>query len=296
MVRVKLAPIGLAVFLCSTGVALSAPFKCPQAGGEFVFGQEANVNSLDQPASWLIRGGVFVFVGGLNGLLVDRARRSAAAWRETARRVEQRERSGMLALARGAEAKDEPTGDHIRRVQMTAQELARATGASATEAEQIGWAAMLHDVGKLHVPDSILRKPGPLTPDEWVTVRNHTIWGEQILGDGEGFELARRVARWHHENVDGSGYPDGLRGDRIPLEARIVRIADSFDAMTNRRPYSEPRSQDDALEELVRWTGKQFDPELVELMRALVRSGQFEQDAVPLHGLATRLRPAAASA
>ena len=244
--------------------------------------------NLDQPGSWFIRAAVFVSVGALNGGLVDRGRRSSAAWRETALRVEQRERSGMLALARGAEAKDEPTGDHIRRVQLTAQELARATGASADLSEQIGWAAMLHDVGKLHVPDSILRKPGPLTPEEWAIVRNHTIWGEQILGDGEGFELARRVARWHHENVDGTGYPDALRGDRIPLEARIVRIADSFDALTNRRPYSEPRTYEDAMEELFRWRGKQFDPELVELMHRLLLSGQIAPRLIasplPLHG------------
>jgi HD domain len=252
--------------------------------------------SLDQPVSWLVRAAVFISVGALNGVLVDRGRRSTAAWRETAVRVEQREQSGMLALALGAEAKDEPTGDHIRRVQLTARELARATGASADLSEQIGWAAMLHDVGKLHVPDSILRKPGPLTPDEWAIVRNHTIWGEQILGDGEGFELARRVARWHHENVDGTGYPDALRGDRIPLEARIVRIADSFDAMTNRRPYSEPRSYEDAIEELFRWKGRQFDPELVELMHQLLLSGRLVPRLIatplPLRGERLALRSA----
>jgi len=230
---------------------------------------------LDQPVSWLIRAAVFITVGALNGELVDRGRRAAAAWQETALRVEQRERSGMLALARGAEAKDKPTGDHIRRVQLTAEEIARATGAPSDLAEQIGWAAMLHDVGKLHVPDSILLKPGPLTSDEWAIVRNHTVWGEEILGDGEGFELARRVARWHHENVDGSGYPDGLRGGTIPLEARIVRVADAFDAMTNRRPYSEPRSYDEALDELFRWKDQQFDPELVEVMRRLIVGGDL---------------------
>lgn len=122
-------------------------------------------------------------------------------------------------------------------------------------------------------------------------MRNHTVWGEQILGDGEGFELARRVARWHHENVDGSGYPDGLRGGTIPLEARIVRVADAFDAMTNRRPYSEPRSYDEALDELFRWKDRQFDPELVEAMRVLIVRGDLllrlvelkdpQTDAVP---------------
>jgi HD-GYP domain-containing protein (c-di-GMP phosphodiesterase class II) len=226
--------------------------------------------SVDAPMSWAVRGTMFVVIGSLNGALVDRTRRSVDAWSETVNRVTERERSGILALARGAEAKDEQTGDHLRRVQLTAEELARATGAGDELAADIGRAAMLHDVGKLHVPDGILQKRGPLTEDEWVIVRNHTVWGEQILGDSEGFELARRVARWHHENVDGSGYPDGLRGDLIPLEARIVRIADSFDAMTNRRPYSKPRTWDAAIEELFRYRGTQFDPELVELMEVLL--------------------------
>jgi putative two-component system response regulator len=134
---------------------------------------------------------------------------------------------------------------------------------------------MLHDIGKLHVPDRIILKPGPLTPDEWEIVRSHTVHGDEILGDCEGFETARRVARWHHENVDGSGYPDRLRGTEIPLEARIVRIADAFDAMTNDRPYSRARSAEDALDELDRYRGLQFDPELVRLMEQLIRSGNL---------------------
>lgn len=124
---------------------------------------------------------------------------------------------------------------------------------------------MLHDVGKLHVPDAILTKPGPLTPDEWATMRMHTVWGAEILQTGAAFEVARKVARWHHENFDGSGYPDGLRGDLIPLEARIVRIGDAFDAMTHRRPYQPARPPEWALDQLARHAGAHFDPELVRL-------------------------------
>ena len=103
-------------------------------------------------------------------------------------------------------------------------------------------------------------------------MRQHPIWGERILGDGAGFDVARRIARWHHENVDGSGYPDGLRSDAIPLEARIVRVADAFDAMTNRRPYSPARTIEEALDELHRWSGRQFDPELVRLFADLLEA------------------------
>lgn len=220
---------------------------------------------------WLLRLASFALIGGLIGLLFDRMHSRTRELQETIDRVRARERDGMLALARGAEAKDTDFGDHIRRVQLTAGALASAAGVAADDAGRIGWAAMLHDVGKLHVPDRILLKPGKLTPAEWETMRRHSIWGERILADGEGFALARRIARWHHENFDGTGYPDGLQGGEIPLEARIVRIADSFDAMTNDRPYSRARSFEDALEELDRFAGVQFDPELVELMVSLIR-------------------------
>jgi putative two-component system response regulator len=201
----------------------------------------------------------------VTGYLFDHARAATLGWRSAAVEIAQRQRDGMVALARGAEAKDTDTGDHVVRVQLVAEELARATGLDAEQAADIGWSAMLHDVGKLHVPDRILLKPGPLMTDEWEIMRRHPVWGAEILAQGEGFEVARRIARWHHENIDGSGYPDGLRGENIPLEARIVRIADSFDAMTHARPYKPARSIEWALEELAHCAGTQFDPELTRL-------------------------------
>jgi putative two-component system response regulator len=180
----------------------------------------------------------------------------------------------MVALARGAEAKDTDTGDHIKRVQTMSERLALASGLSTEDAAAIGWAGMLHDVGKLHVPDRILLKPGPLAAAEWEIMRQHPIWGEQILADGEGFALARRIARWHHENFDGTGYPDGLAGIHIPFEARIVRVADAFDAITHTRPYRRPRSVEEALGELDRSAGRHFDPELVRLQIQLVRGAR----------------------
>lgn len=227
---------------------------------------------LEQPDAWAIRAATFVVVGGLTGYLFDHARLAMLGWRSAAVEIAQRQRDGMVALARGAEAKDSDTGDHVVRVQLLAEELARATGLDRERAADIGWSAMLHDVGKLHVPDRILLKPGPLWADEWEIMRRHPVWGAEILAQGEGFEVARRIARWHHENIDGSGYPDGLRGERIPLEARIVRIADAFDAMTHPRPYQAARSVEWALEELDRYAGSQFDPELAALFIDRVRS------------------------
>jgi putative nucleotidyltransferase with HDIG domain len=238
---------------------------------------------LEQPDAWAIRAATFVVVGGLTGYLFDHARLAMLGWRSAAVEIAQRQRDGMVALARGAEAKDTDTGDHVVRVQLLAEELARATGLDPERAADIGWSAMLHDVGKLHVPDRILLKPGPLTADEWEIMRRHPVWGAEILAQGDGFEVARRIARWHHENVDGSGYPDGLRGERIPLEARIVRIADAFDAITHPRPYQAARSVEWALEELARYAGSQFDPELAALFIDRVRNDDGLRERLLAH-------------
>lgn len=128
---------------------------------------------------------------------------------------------------------------------------------------------MLHDVGKLRVPDSILLKPGKLDPHEWETMQKHTIWGEELLEGGEHFALARRIARWHHENWDGSGYPDRVKGEEIPFEARLVRIVDVYDALRSERPYKPAWSEDEVLEELRRLRGAHFGPELTDLFLAL---------------------------
>ncbi len=244
------------------------------------------VGGLEAPDAWAIRAATFVVVGGLTGYLFDHVRVAVLGWRSAAVEIAQRQRDGMVALARGAEAKDTDTGDHVVRVQLLAEELARATGLDAERAADIGWSAMLHDVGKLHVPDRILLKPGPLSADEWEIMRRHPVWGAEILAQGEGFEIARRIARWHHENIDGSGYPDGLRGERIPLEARIVRIADAFDAMTHPRPYQSARSVEWALEELARYAGSQFDPELAALFIDRVRNDGGLRERLAAHRVA----------
>lgn len=182
------------------------------------------------------------------------------------------QREAVLILARAAEAKDEVTGDHVARVGDLSARLAERAGMDVATITDLRFAAMLHDVGKLHVPDRILLKPGPLDREEWAIIRQHTIWGQRILGSTAGFTLARTIARSHHENWDGSGYPDGLMGDGIPLAARIVRLADVFDALSNRRPYKEPWSIERCLDELARGTGKDFDPELAPLFIALLES------------------------
>jgi HD-GYP domain-containing protein (c-di-GMP phosphodiesterase class II) len=225
---------------------------------------------LEGPEAWAIRASMFLLVGAVTGLLFTHMRHAMDEWRAAADEVAQGRRDSIIALARGAEAKDQDTGEHVNRVGSSAEALARSVGMSTEAVDSIALAAVLHDVGKLRVPDRILMKPAALDEAEWAIMRQHPVWGEQILADGIGFGLARRIARWHHENFDGSGYPDRLSGNAIPLEARIVRIADAYDAMTHDRPYRPARPVDWALEEIERCAGRDFDPELARVFVSIL--------------------------
>lgn len=175
----------------------------------------------------------------------------------------------MLAVA--SESKDQDTGDHVRRLQHYSRSLARELGFSQRESEQIGYSAILHDVGKIHVPDHILKKPGPLTDDERLAIQEHTTAGEHILSTKPFFHRARKIARSHHENHDGSGYPDRAAGEDVPIEARIVHLADVYDALTTPRVYKRAWDTYDAASIIEESTGKMFDPDVVKAFASLTR-------------------------
>jgi PAS domain S-box-containing protein len=177
----------------------------------------------------------------------------------------------MLAVA--SEAKDEDTGRHVRRIRECARLLAKELGYNDREADEIGYSAVLHDVGKMHVPDHILKKPGPLTPAERKEIEQHTIIGERILSAAPFFARARAIARSHHENWDATGYPDGTDGHAIPIEARIVHLADVFDALTSPRVYKHAWSADDAAGVIRESRGKMFDPDVVKAFESLFARG-----------------------
>jgi len=181
----------------------------------------------------------------------------------------------MLALA--SEAKDQETASHLRRIQCFTAALARRLGHGQADAQRLGHFALLHDVGKIHIPDDILKKPGPLTPDERRIMQHHAPAGERILSSRPFFATARRIARHHHENFDGSGYPDGAAGQAIPPEARIVHLVDVYDALTSRRVYKAPWPEERAIEEIRRSAGTMFDPELTRAFEALHSEGQLAQ-------------------
>ena len=175
-------------------------------------------------------------------------------------------------LGRAAEYKDNETGLHVIRMSHFSQLLALAAGCSPAWAEDLLNAAPMHDVGKIGIPDSVLRKPGPLDADEWGTMRRHPEIGAEIIGEYPSgvLQLAREIALAHHEKWDGSGYPRGLAGEAIPLSARIVAIADVFDALTTRRPYKEPWPVQEAMSHIAAQAGKHFDPALVALFAPLL--------------------------
>src|SRR3954451_10733633 len=147
-----------------------------------------------------------------------------------------------------------------------AADVGRAMGLSAEELDVLIRAAELHDVGTIAVPDEILHKAGPLDPREWAIMRQHTVAGERILGAAESMRPVARLVRAAHERWDGRGYPDGLKGEQIPLGARIIGACDAYDAMLSRRPYKEPLSHAEAIGELRRCAGTQFDPRVVEVV------------------------------
>jgi len=173
----------------------------------------------------------------------------------------------VLTLGRASEYKDNETGWHVLRMSHYSRILALAAGFDEGEAEDLMHAAPMHDVGKIGIPDAVLQKAGPLDEREWDIMRRHPLIGAEILGQHQSglLSMARRIALAHHEKWDGSGYPEGLAGEAIPIEARIVAIADVFDALTSVRPYKEAWSVERATEHVREQAGKHFDPQLVAL-------------------------------
>lgn len=163
------------------------------------------------------------------------------------------------------ELRDDETGSHARRVTEFALELTRAIDLELAQSPELRYGFLLHDIGKIGVPDAILLKPGPLDAEEMRKLQEHTTLGEHLVSSIPFLSgVARDVIAYHHERWDGRGYPWGLSGERIPLAARIFAVADSFDAITSDRPYRSALPVEQAIEEIDRMAGSQFDPAVVE--------------------------------
>jgi response regulator RpfG family c-di-GMP phosphodiesterase len=188
----------------------------------------------------------------------------------------------LRRLSLAAEYRDDNTHEHTERVGDLAARLARHLGHEDRTVWLMRQAAPLHDLGKIAVPDTVLLKPGRLTREEFEVVKTHAVLGARVLAGGESdlLRTAERVARTHHERWDGTGYPDGLAGGDIPIEGRLVHVADVFDVLVHERPYKESWTVEAAADEIRRGAGTQFDPEVVRAFEAL-GAGAWQAEVVP---------------
>ena len=185
--------------------------------------------------------------------------------RKTYRRLQHAIFQSLLGLANALEAKDPYTRGHSERVGALARLMALSAGMPPAAADTIAQAGLLHDLGKIAIPESVLRKPGPLSVEEWAVMRQHPLIGAQIVAPLEFFADGAVILRHHHERQDGSGYPDGLRGEMIPLGARIVAVADIYDALTSDRPYRPRLARAEAVRWLEEQAGRTLDAGLITL-------------------------------
>src|SRR6267378_5814245 len=183
---------------------------------------------------------------------------------------------GISHLVLAATIKDRTTGTHLQRVRRYVEAIGERLGLPAALVEEFGYSSVMHDVGKIHTPDHILQSEHVLSDAEFSVIKQHCIDGEKMLGTARFFETARAIAREHHERWDGKGYPDGKKGEEISLAARIVSIADVFDALTSKRPYKDAWSAEAGLRAIEKDAGERFDPEVVSAFVALYAEGVVE--------------------
>ena len=182
--------------------------------------------------------------------------------------------STLFAFVKAVEARDSYTQQHSDRVTELALKISRVMGCSSEERDILRFAGPLHDIGKIGIPDHILLKPGPLEQAEFERIKAHPVIGAGIIGQLGLWEREQQIVRWHHERYDGSGYPDGLAGEEIPLLARILAVADAFDAMSSNRVYRDAMDEARILDNLRKGAGSQFDPEVVEAFMIVHAQGQ----------------------
>jgi putative two-component system response regulator len=212
------------------------------------------------------------------GILRARVRSHLSLVHSTA--LEASYRAAIYMLGEAGHYNDTDTGHHIWRMAAFSRLLARAVGWAPQQARLLELAAPMHDMGKIGIPDGILKKPGPLTDEEWVTMRTHTTIGHGILSKGEGpvFHMAATIAQNHHERWDGSGYPCGLQGEAIPEAARIVAVADVFDALSMKRPYKQPWPVEQVMDNLLQGANQHLEARLVHAFADILPAVLLEKE------------------
>ena len=217
-------------------------------------------------------------VGWITWLMVKRREVKMEKELAEANRMVEMGKQTVKTIARAVDAKDPRTGGHSRRVALYSSQMAREYGLSEKDCQDIDWAASLHDIGKIAIPDRILNKDSRLTDEEYALMKSHTMEGAKILSDFTFLDHVTEGAEYHHERVDGKGYPKGLKGDEIPLYARIIGVADAFDAMTANRVYRKQMDFSYVLGELEKGRGTQFDAQFVDILLKLIRNGTIDMN------------------
>jgi putative two-component system response regulator len=213
----------------------------------------------------------------------DRERVLAQKVREQTLEIRESREEIAIRLISASEERDNETGAHVRRIGLYAAEIGTLLGWGQAQVDAIRAAAPMHDIGKIGVPDAILQKPGALTDDEWKLMRAHTTMGARILKNSRVsfIQMGARIAACHHEKWDGSGYPNGLAAEQIPIEARITAIADVYDALSHKRHYKEPWPEERVVELLSKERGSHFDPDLVGVFLANLEAMRTIMQANP---------------
>lgn len=209
--------------------------------------------------------------------LQNQNERLEQAVRQRTQELEHSQLEMLVRLARAAEYRDDDTGEHTWRIAQLSGAIARRLGLAPHRVEMLMRAARLHDVGKITVPDDILLKPGNLTSDEFAVIRGHAKAGAELLSGSRSptIRMAESIALTHHERWDGAGYPQGLSGERIPIEARIVAVADAFDAMSRDRSHRRALPMTEVVDEIVANSGRQFDPQVVKAFQIALEAGEI---------------------
>ena len=221
---------------------------------------------------WIVIGGLIVVAVGIVIVLAGMCRK-VDVLRKKQKQYHDIVNQSLETFAHAIDAKDQNTNGHSQRVAIYSAEIAKRMGMSDEEQEQIYYMGMLHDIGKIGIPDAILKKPGKLTEEEMQIIRNHPTIGGEILKDFTAIQGISDGARYHHERYDGNGYNEGLKGEEIPLAARIICVADSYDTMSSKRVYKELHEENYILSELDQCSGKQFDPQIVPFMIEMIKDG-----------------------
>lgn len=202
-------------------------------------------------------------------IIQDRAEWLAEQVEVATQKIILQERETLLRLAKAGEYRDEETGNHVIRMAKYSRQIAEELGFSELDSDHIEYAASMHDIGKIGIPDNVLLKEDKLDADEWTIMQTHTTIGYSILANSQSkyMQMGAIIALYHHERFDGNGYPKGLQGDEIPLIARIVSVADVYDALVSDRPYKKAWPMSDAIDYLNKQAGTQLDPRCVEAFR-----------------------------